>query len=112
MNDPLYAPPPLRTAPTVEPLVPVELPAWLASMFVHMAIIVGLGTLWIPQPPNFRGPVLEASLAPPPAEEPETKLEVKQQEFELKPSELPEIGSARTVGQEVDVSTAMAVAVP
>ncbi len=45
-----------------------------------------------------------------PPDKPETRVEVKKQEFDLRPSELPDIGSARVVGQEVDVSQSIAVA--
>ena len=101
--------PPLRKTRHVEPLLPSEVPAMLASMFLHMGIIIALGSLWMPHVPHFRPRELEASFIPP-IEKPETKVEVKKQEFDLKPSELQPIGSAKTVGQEVDLSTAVQVA--
>lgn len=86
----------------------LEVPAWLASMLAHMAIIVMMGTAWMPnyQPPPR--PTLEASLPPP---EPKPQIDqLRKQEFLLKPSELPNIGSVKTAGVEVEFSTAMAKA--
>jgi hypothetical protein len=110
MSDFNWGTPRIKTSVHVEPIVPLEVPCWLGSMFIHMGIIVCLGTLWMPRVANFRGTVLEASFEMPPPDKPETKVEVKKQEFDLRPSELKEIGSARTVGQEIDVSQAVVVA--
>lgn len=111
MSDCNWGAPRIKPSVHVEPLVPLDVPCWLGSMFLHMAIIVALGTLWMPRTINFRGTVLEASFElPPPEAPPETKVEVKKQDFDLRPSELPQIGSARTVGQDVDISQAVAVA--
>jgi hypothetical protein len=86
-----------------------DVPAWLASMFAHMLLILGLGTFLMPTI-NLQPRVqLLAEIASPEPEEETTKVEIKQQEFDLKPSELPDIGSARTVGQEVEFSTAMRI---
>ncbi len=83
-----------------------ETPCWLASMIVHMAIIVLLGSAWMPKYAPPKRNVLEAFLPPPPPEQP--KVEIKKQEFLLKPSELPNVGSVRTAGAAVEFSTALA----
>lgn len=86
-----------------------EVPAWLGSMFVHMLIIIGLGMVFSAPLPPPAPPMLEASVAV--EEEPKPKpLEVKKQEFLLRPSELPEVGSVRTAGTEADFFAANKVA--
>lgn len=84
-----------------------EIPAWLGSMIVHMLLIIGLGTLFMRSPPAPKVPTLEATVET--VEVKPTPMEVTKQEFLLKPSELPNVGSARTAGADVEVSTAMHV---
>jgi hypothetical protein len=85
-----------------------EIPAWLGSMILHMLLIIGLGTLFMQPPPQPVVPTLEATVEI--IEVKPLPLEVKKQEFLLKPSELPNVGSVRTAGVDVEVSTAMHVA--
>lgn len=90
--------------------IPREVPVWLASMFLHMALITLLGLFMMPPIPRFVRPTLEASLADlPPVEEQPKKIEIEKQDFDLKPSELPNVGSARPVGQEVEFSAALKI---
>ncbi|MCE9605224.1 MAG: VWA domain-containing protein [Planctomycetia bacterium] len=84
-----------------------EVPAWIGSMFLHMLLIIGLGTLFMPPIPKPVVATLEAFVAP---EEKKAPLEIRKQEFLLRPSELPNVGSVRTAGVEVEVSTALKVA--
>jgi len=85
-----------------------EVPAWCASMVAHMALIVLLGLGMMPRYEKPTKPTIEASIPPPEPEKP--KLQIKKQDFLLKPSERPEIGSARTAGMEVEFSQALAKA--
>ena len=76
-------------APPVEPRVssaillaetsiPREVPAWLASMFLNMLLILALGSVWMPPVPVRTRPVLEAAIVQPVAEEPpEKKIEIE-----------------------------------
>lgn len=95
----------------LETSIPRELPAWLASMFLNMLFIIALGSIWMPQVKPLQRPVLEAAIQHPlpPEEEPEKKIQIEKQDFDLRPSELPNIGSARPVGQEVEFSAALKV---
>src|SRR5689334_17897561 len=76
-----------------ETSIPREVPAWLASMFLNMLLIVALGSIWMPRAPIRTRPVLEASIAQPPdpEEEPQKKFEIEKQDFDLRPSELPNV---------------------
>lgn len=85
-----------------------EVPAWLGSMFLHMLLIVGLGTLFLPPVTKHEPETLQTSVAV--VEEVKTPLKVTKQEFLVKPSEKPEIGSVRTAGTDVEISTALKVA--
>lgn len=85
-----------------------EIPAWLGSMILHMLLIIGLGTLFMRPPAQPVVPTLEASVEV--IEVKPLPMEVTKQEFLLKPSELPNVGSVRTAGADVEVSTAMHVA--
>lgn len=83
-----------------------ELPAWFGSMFLHMGLILLLGAVWMPEIPKPSAPVLEATIEPLETRKP---VEIKKQKFLVRPSELPNVGSPRTAGMEIDVSTALAV---
>lgn len=111
MHGPSPVEPRLRSAVLLaETSIPREVPAWLASMFLNMLLILALGSTWMPQVPVRPRPVLEASIAQIVPEEPqEKKIEIQKQDFDLRLSELPNVGSARTVGEEVEFSTAMKV---
>ncbi len=98
---------PPRTPSVLASSFSLEVPVWLTSMFVHMAIILWLGTQWMPQVAKPKKQELQASIEP--FEEEKKPVELKKQQFLIRPSELPNIGSVRTAGVEVDVSTALAV---
>jgi len=103
-----YEPPRASWAASADFSVPREVPVWLASMFLHMALITLLGVLVMPPVEIYVRPTLEAELSDlPPEEEQPKKIEIEKQEFDLKPSELPNVGSARPVGQEVEFSAAL-----
>lgn len=105
-----YEPPQAGWIATADASIPREVPVWLASMFLHMALITLLGVLIMPPIPRIVRPTLEASIAePPPEEELQKKIEIEKQDFDLKPSELPNIGSARPAGQEVEFSAALKI---
>jgi len=93
-----------------ETSVPRELPAWLGSMFLHMGLILLAGSLWMPPVPRYAPQQLEASLTTPEPElPPEKPIKIEKQEFDLRPSELPNVGVARPVGEEVEFSAARMV---
>ncbi|MGC3970405.1 MAG: vWA domain-containing protein [Pirellulales bacterium] len=85
----------------------LEVPVWLASMFAHMALILWLGTRWMPVVPQPEKPEILASIDV--VEQEPKPQELQKQKFDFRPSELPNIGSARTAGVEVEVSTALKV---
>jgi hypothetical protein len=90
--------------------IPREAPVWLASMFLHMLLITTMGVMVMPPVKIYVRPALEASIIqPPPEEEPQKKIEIEKQDFDLTPSELPNVGSARPVGQEVEFSAALRI---
>jgi hypothetical protein len=85
----------------------LEVPVWLASMFIHMALILWLGTRWMPVYTPPAKPEILASIEA--VEEKPKPQELRKQKFDLRPSELPNVGSARVAGMEVEVSTALKV---
>ena len=55
---------PPRTPSVLASSFSLEVPVWLTSMFVHMAIILWLGTQWMPQVGEAEQAELQASIEP------------------------------------------------